>query len=245
MAKDNFSKQAHLYAQFRPTYPQELYDFLWKNMSQFETAWDCATGNGQVAKELSYHFKEVWASDISQKQLAHAAIADNIHYVLAPAEQVPLPDQSVDLITVGQALHWFDFEAFFREVKRVAKPHALFAAWGYGSLQVKNPVIQEAIDRFYTHEIGAYWDDERRHIDDHFAQIPIPFVLETKFFQMPYTWNYEQLEGYLNTWSSVQKYIQIHQKNPVDKLLQQLKEQCPIDNFDLYFPIFVKAGKVQ
>lgn len=47
--KDNFSKQADLYAKFQPGYPSELFAFLFSSVTEKKTAWDCGTGNGQVA----------------------------------------------------------------------------------------------------------------------------------------------------------------------------------------------------
>ena len=125
MPKDNFSTQAVLYAKFRPKYPEELYDFILSKVKSFDTAWDCATGNGQVASRLSKDFQEVFATDIYQKQLDNAQQADNIHYSIAQAEKTDFLENSFDLITVGQAIHWFDFEQFYQEVRRVAKPDAI------------------------------------------------------------------------------------------------------------------------
>ena len=119
--KDIFSKQADTYATFRPESPVELYEFLFKQTAHFENAWDCGTGNGQVAKVLAKHFKTVHATDISQKQLDNAIQKPNIIYSLERAEQTTLPDSSIDLITVAQAIHWFDFEAFYKEVTEGGK----------------------------------------------------------------------------------------------------------------------------
>src|SRR5690349_10648465 len=111
-ALDRFSAQADLYARYRIDYPPELYAFLLATVPRRQRAWDCATGNGQVAAVLAQYFKHVDATDISQAQLDQAAARPNITYQLAPAEHTPFPDNSFALITVAQALHWFDQEAF-------------------------------------------------------------------------------------------------------------------------------------
>src|SRR6187549_3671628 len=105
--KDYFSKQATLYAAFRPTYPQLLYDFILGHVPRRQAAWDCASGNGQVAFILARYFEQVHATDINQKQLDEATATANIVYSLSPAEKTTFPDDSFDLITVGHALHWF------------------------------------------------------------------------------------------------------------------------------------------
>ena len=70
--KDLFSSQAKLYATFRPHYPDELFQFIIRHVPQRNMAWDCATGNGQVAQHLSPHFKKIIATDISHQQLENA-----------------------------------------------------------------------------------------------------------------------------------------------------------------------------
>src|SRR5688572_9865875 len=115
--KDYFSGHSKLYAAFRPTYPAALYDSIFSHLKNKTTAWDCGTGNGQVAGYLSEHFATVCATDISKPQLDHAVRAPNIFYTLSPAERTEFPDQHFDLITVAQAIHWFDRELFYKEVK--------------------------------------------------------------------------------------------------------------------------------
>src|SRR5688572_12364907 len=113
--KDNFSKQPGIYAKYRPGYPRVLYDCILKQVENKDAAWDCGTGNGQAAKELSYAFAKVFATDISQKQIDHAFQKENIIYSVQPAEQTNFPAASFDLVTVAQALHWFRFNEFYAE----------------------------------------------------------------------------------------------------------------------------------
>ena len=71
--KDLFSAQADIYAKYRPGYPSLLIDYILSFVSQKNTAWDCATGNGQAAVLLADHFKKVFATDMSEKQLSQAS----------------------------------------------------------------------------------------------------------------------------------------------------------------------------
>src|SRR5262245_17149885 len=129
--KDNFSKQAGIYAKYRPDYPSTLFDFILQHTIKQQTAWDCATGNGQSAKVLAHYFEKVFATDISQKQIDHAEKANNIFYSVQPADKTDFNKDSFDLITVSQALHWFATDSFYNEVMRVARPSSVFAAWSY------------------------------------------------------------------------------------------------------------------
>src|SRR5258706_9304965 len=106
MSKDLFSDHARQYAAFRPVYPMELYDFIFQYVTRFENAWDAGTGNGQVARVLGQSFKNVFATDISAKQIENAVQSENIFYSVQ-WEQTSFPPQTFDLICVSQAIHWF------------------------------------------------------------------------------------------------------------------------------------------
>lgn len=243
--KDLFSAHASEYAQYRPTYPESLYDWVLKKVAAFDTAWDCGTGNGQVASVLASHFKQVIATDISAAQLAQAPALTNVRYEVCPAEVTPFDAETFDLITVGQALHWFQFEAFHQEVKRVAKPGAILAVWTYQLIEI-TPAIDTLITHFYTTTIGEYWDKERAHVENRYAEIPFPYKkVETAIFPQTYDWTLIQLCNYLRTWSSVKKYERIHQIDPVLALEQQLIPLWDINSSQkVTFPVFVKVGQV-
>ncbi|MBX2875647.1 MAG: class I SAM-dependent methyltransferase [Saprospiraceae bacterium] len=248
-SQDNFSKQALAYKKFRPTYPQGVYDELLRITGSLprQRAWDCGTGNGQVAAELAEHYKEVMATDISQNQIDHAATAPNISYLVERAEQTSFPDNHFDLITVGQAMHWFDFEAFEREVRRVGRDGGVISIWGYGLLRI-NAEINAHIDHFYTEIIGSYWNIERRHIDKAYESIPFPYpaIPMREDLAIEVEWTRDQFEGYLNSWSSVQHYIRQHKESPVPDFIEKLVPIWSADQVQaIKFPIFIKSGKIQ
>jgi SAM-dependent methyltransferase len=243
---DNFSNQSAAYALYRPVYPEALYDFLLEQVTGREAAWDCGTGNGQVAARLSSSFKKVWATDISENQLKHAPVLPNVTFIQTRSEQTSFPAHSFDLITIAQAIHWFDFSRFYQEVYRIAKPQALIAAWGYGLLHI-SPTIDRVIEAFYSEQIGQYWEGERRYIDDAYQTIPFPFAeIPSPEFTLEVYWNLGQLEGYFNTWSSVQKYIALHHKNPVTEIIANLQPhwQNASEKKRIRFPVFMRSGKL-
>src|SRR5690606_15984758 len=186
--KDLFSNQAHLYAAYLPASPQELHDLILSHVKERGAAWDCATGNGQVATVMANYFKSVQATDISQSQLDHAAAKPNITYSRCPAEKTSFHRHQFDLVTVAQALHWFDREAFFQEVKRVTKPTGILAVWGYAMLSV-SPDIDKLITTFYNDVVGPYWDDARRLVEQEYQTIVFPFkVLDSTRLVYPMRW---------------------------------------------------------
>lgn len=243
---DRFSTQATQYRKYRPVYPDELYSEILRHVAQADTCWDCGTGNGQVAAVLAKHFRQVEATDISQKQIDQATRLENINYSKQRAEQTDFDDNQFDLITVAQAIHWFDFERFNAEVKRVGKPDGLMAMWGYGLISV-TPELDRVIHHFEKEIVGPFWDVERRHIDSHYETIPFDFesVSTNRTFQIEAEWNFAHLQGYFESWSCVQNYIRENEENPVPSLMQKLKTLWPRDDGQkVRFPIFLKMGRI-
>lgn len=244
--KDFFSGQAHakLYATFRPSYPDDLYRFVFDHVKTYDTAWDCATGNGQVAGYLARHFKQVQATDISQQQIANAETAGNIIYSVSPAEKTSFPAHHFDLITVAQALHWFNTDAFYSEANRVLKPHGWLAVCGYALCQVTEPVDAIFLD-FYHNTVGTYWDSARRLVEEEYRSIPFPFQqVASPTFNIRVHWTLDQYTGYLSTWSATQKFIRDKGFDPVPALLPRLETHWPRhEQKEVRFPVFLKLGQ--
>jgi len=242
--KDNFSTQSKQYAQFRPAYPKAFYDFILGELKTTDTAWDCATGNGQVAVELAKTFNHVYATDISENQLANAPQKENITYLVEQAEDSSFKDQSFDLITVAQAIHWFNFDAFFATVKRTLKPDGLFVAVGYDLMKIDEK-LDPVIHYLYQDILGSYWDEERKHIERRYQSIPFPLKeIDCPSLEIQTTWNFEQLIGYLATWSALQHYIKARGNNPIDLVIDKLRKAWGgEENKTIHFPLIMKAGR--
>ncbi len=245
MSKKRFSNQADLYAKYRPTYPEEVYQYIFKHLNNQRAAWDCATGSGQVARYLSDYFDQVWANDISEEQLRFAPQKNNITYLNTPAEKSGLPNNTFDLITIAQAIHWLDFEGFYDEVRRTARENALLAVIGYGMIRISNE-LNPIIDDLYEHAFGQYFSKNRTYLDQRYQTIPFPFEeIKTPDFSRTYKWTIDQLEGYFNSWSAVQKIKTEQGYNPTDKTIRAIKSEVPeTEKLSVSFPIFTRLGKV-
>lgn len=220
--KDHFSAHAAAYAEARPHYPAELFDWLAAQCPQRHCAADIGCGNGQASIELGRHFERVRAFDPSATQLASAQAHARVSYELAPAECLPLADSSVDLLLVAQALHWFDFPRFFAQVQRVLKPGGILCAVHYPLLRV-SPWIDRIIEHFEHQMVGPYWPPERRHIDNAFSELRFPFARGVApDFTMTHHWDLQRLLAYIRTWSAVQRYQQARGTDPTVQLEQQL-----------------------
>lgn len=220
--KDLFSKQAGEYARYRPTYPASLFEYVAGLAGAHELAWDCGTGNGQAARGLAPFFKNVIATDPSESQLAQAPSIPNVEYRVARAETAELADRSVDLVTVAQALHWFQVDRFYEEVKRVLKPGGAIAVWSYALGKV-SPEIDPLLEAYYHDIIGKYWEPERRLVDSAYRTLPFPFAeIEPPDLAIAHDWDLDRLLGYLYSWSATQTAIQRTGKNPLEDFAADL-----------------------
>ncbi|HLK30578.1 MAG TPA: class I SAM-dependent methyltransferase [Puia sp.] len=246
MAKDLFSIQADLYAKYRPSYPTALIDYILGFVENKKVAWDCATGNGQGALLYADKFEKVFATDTSEKQIAQASPHSKISYSISAAENTFFADNSFDLITVAQAYHWFQFDSFFTEATRVGKNNCIVAVWGYSLFISEDEKLNCLINYFYVDVVGKYWDAERKHVDEGYKTVSFNFAkLPSKSFSIDVEWNFDDLIGYFNTWSSVQHFIKENGFNPVDEIAKEIKliwDDGKKKHFS--FPIFLLIGKV-
>lgn len=245
--KDLFSSKSGDYRKFRPEYPLEFVEEIVSLSPGLESAWDCATGNGQVATILADHFKSVCATDISSSQLENAVRHSHIQYEMSRAESTGFTKNSFDLITVAQAVHWFDFKAFYKEVRRVARKNGILAIWGYGLLRFNNEIDQQ-IDHFYRNTVGIYWDKERQFIEQSYKNIPFPFpeIQLSQEYTIKKDFSRESLAGYLGTWSSVKKFTETRGFNPIKGLLEDLIPYWgdPEKQLTAEFPLFTRIGRI-
>ena len=220
---DHFSNVASRYADFRPHYPEALFDYLATLVPRNSLVWDCAAGNGQASVDLAERFDRVLATDASREQIASAKPHPKIEYRVAPADQSGLPDESVGLITVAQALHWFDLERFYAEAKRVLQPGGVLAVWAYGINEVEGDTVNRLVQDFYSNIVGPYWPPERRLVEEGYRTIPFPFAeIAAPSFRMEARWTFEQLIGYFSTWSATNRFIKATGRNPLEPLSDAL-----------------------
>jgi SAM-dependent methyltransferase len=244
--KDHFSKQADDYAKYRPAYPRELFEYLASLAPARLLAWDCGTGNGQAALGLAEFFGHVIATDPSEAQIRNATPHASVEYRVAPAEQTDIGAGTVDLVTVAQALHWFDHERFYAEAKRVLKPGGVLAAWCYGLNEIA-PAIDPVVRHFYSGVVGPHWPPERRFIDERYASIPFPpGELVTPAFHIEAHWNLDDFIGYLNTWSATQRYRKAEGRDPLPALRDELIPVWgPADTLrSARWPIYLRAVRL-
>lgn len=220
--EDHFSKQSETYAQYRPQYPDEIYAYLASVSPGLSLAWDCGTGNGQAAIGLAKYFDKVHATDASAEQISRAYPHDKVDYRVEPAEHVSLNASSTDLVTVAVAIHWFNFDEFYREVKRVLKPNGVLAAWTYNLTEITSE-IDQLIEEYYKGILNGYWPERIRYLEERYETIPFPFEeIISPSFVMEINWNLIQLAGFFDSWSATQRYKAEKEHHPLEIIWPKL-----------------------
>jgi len=228
MPADHFENVAQYYGEFRPKYPLRLFETIVKEAPSRQHCWDCATGSGQAAVALAEMFESVTATDASTSQLENSEAHDRVVYRVAPAESSGLRAESVDLITVAQALHWFPLDAFFQECQRVLKPGGILAIWSYGLLTTNEEKLDQLIQHYFSKIVGPYWPPERSLVDECYRSVRLPFdeldigELKENPLAIKEEWSLVQMKGYLRSWSASGYYLKALGKDPLENISEKL-----------------------
>lgn len=216
--KDHFSQVAGVYAQWRPTYPAALFDALTAVVPANSSVWEPGCGSGQATRGLAARFATIYATDPSAAQIeqhwATKEPAGNVRVAVEAGESTSLPDASVGLVAVAQALHWFDRRRFFAECERVLRPGGVLAAWTYLDVEFPAPVAQAGA-AFWS-DIRPYWPSERGDVMQGYADYAWPFpALPAPGLWLTAEWTLPQLLGYLGSLSAVARYRNASGQDPV------------------------------
>jgi SAM-dependent methyltransferase len=208
--RELFSDKANIYAASRPRYPAALYEWLVGHCVEHTAVWDAGCGNGQAAADLKNYFNQVEATDVSAAQIANAPRMDRVRFSVQPAEATTFANNSFDAVCVAQALHWFNFDKFWPEVKRVLRPGGVFAAWGY-SWPHLNPALDAVLQESLLPIIEPFWAAQNKLLWHGYRDVPLPFApLACPQFNLTMHWDLEQYVTFLHSWSAVRRCIDAH-----------------------------------
>ena len=243
---DHFSAIAAAYAAARPTYPPALFAYLADLAPARRRAWDCGAGNGQATLPLAQYFAEVMATDASAEQVAQMPAHPRVRKRAAPAEASGLADDSVDLVTVAQALHWLPLPAFWDEARRVLTDGGIVAVWCYGIQRVGDAEVDRVLEAFYGSVVGPYWPPERRLVETGYRTVDFPFdELPPPAFDMALEWKLPELLAYVRTWSATNRFIKQHGFDPVDGLRRELEPRWGGGARRVRWPLSLRVGRVR
>ncbi len=242
---DHFSQQSTNYARYRPSYPAALYDYLAALAPNHNRAWDVGTGNGQAAIGLARLYRTIIATDPSEKQIALAQPHKRVTYRVAVAEDSGLEDRSIDLITAALAVHWFDLDRFYAEVRRVLKPDGIIAVWCYGLTRI-TPEVDRVVESYADDVLGGFWPPQIHWVNEHYQTLPFPFdEVTAPEFVAEATWSLADLFGYLNSWSAAQTYRTSRGADPLDEKRTDFATAWGGNTDRLVrWPLYLRAGKL-
>ena len=245
MSADYFSAGSSDYVRYRPRYPEAWFDWLASRSAARNLAWDCACGSGQATEELAKRFGKVVGTDASEGQLRSAPAIENVEWKLACGEESGLETGSVDLVTVAQALHWFELERFWAECRRVLRPDGLVAVWGYGTARLGHEAADGIFQDFYHGVLAGFWPEERRMVEEGYAKIPFPFEeLAVPDFEMVQKWDAAQIAGYCASWSATGRYRNETGRDPIPELREKLGRELGEELVEIRWPFFARVGRM-
>ena len=168
-------------------------------------------------------------------------------YRVAPAEDTELDEAAVDLVTVGQALHWFDQKRFFECVKRAGAPGSAIAVWAYDLFTVQESAAVETVFHAFHASVEAFWPPERALVARRYAGLFFPFKeIPVPPITMTAAWSLERTLGYLSTWSAVKRCTQETGRDPVREYQDRLTSAWgdPGAEKAITWPLVLRAGRI-
>ena len=148
-------------------------------------------------------------------------------------------------MTVAQALHWFDLDAFHAEVARVLVPGGLLAAWCYGLFQI-SPAVDAVVWRLYDGIVGEDWPPERRILELGYRDLAWPWEpVAAPTFAMQADWDLQQVQGYLGTWSACKRYEARTGQDPLQQVADALASAWgdPAQRRRVSWPLSMRVGR--
>jgi ubiquinone/menaquinone biosynthesis C-methylase UbiE len=158
---NRFSTKAERYAHFRWGYAPEAIQAIFDNSGLTSDAIvaDIGAGTGLVTREFVARVAKIYAVEPNQPMREIAERMLNQHPTFngvdGRAEATTLADHSIDLIAVGQALHWFEPQAALKEFRRILKPEGWLAILFHPPPPIDHAIYQ-ALKPIFNVEYG--WD---------------------------------------------------------------------------------------
>jgi hypothetical protein len=164
---------------------------------------------------------------------------------VTPAERSGLKDGWADLVTVGQAVHWFALKTFYEEVRRVGAPRGALAVWAYDLLSVDESV--DAVFTAFHDSVEAFWPPERAFVARRYADLFFPFEeIPVAPVTMTASWDLEHLLGYLSTWSCVKRCTKETGRDPIAEFADLFANAWgdPEEEKTVAWPLVLRAGRI-
>ncbi|KAK4319005.1 hypothetical protein Pmani_010090 [Petrolisthes manimaculis] len=233
-----------MYSKFRPRPPTSLTPRIVSYLKEkydgpLTAATDVGCGSGQTTHILTSHFKHVTGLDISQAQINQAnTLNDNPHvsFKVSGAESLPFAATSLQLVTAGQACHWFDMKKFYDEVDRILVPGGVLALYGYLFPEPINTradnKLKEILKQVYKEELSGYIQKGSEDVYLNNYKLDKYNMIYYKHSQIRDESHYTDrtvtvadLTGYIGTWSGLQNFRQDKGEEAAQKVLDHFESR--------------------
>lgn len=193
----------HYRPYFHPIVMQHIEVYLGRE-EPVAQALDVGCGTGQSTLALKMLANNIVGIDISAAMLVQAPRDPQIRYLEAPAEEIPLPNETCDLITSSLSFHWFERERFLAEVQRLLKPQGWLIIYnnGFSGQMVENAAFAQWHDEVYL----ARYPSPARQLQPLTPEQGNRFGLDfahKEQYQNQVTFSVEDIAAYLTTQSNV------------------------------------------
>jgi len=229
------------YALYRPQPPKSLIDHIMKymeNKTSTKLALDIGCGSGQFTRLLPEKFDQVIGTDVSMAQVDQASFTlskfANVTVRVESGEDIKLGDNTANLVSICQALHWLNLDKFYSEVNRVLVPGGVLAVLGYhftspSPSQQNASAMNDSMLRLY-HTTGPYWTHLRTHVDSSYKTLAQPNMRNVIEDHSSHYVDVEAIFsdwlGYIRTWSGVQNMIKTRGHEEVDEMMNKFTSEC-------------------
>lgn len=183
---ERFTDRVETYRKYRPSYPKAVVDWL-DQITDFKKDWlvaDIGSGTGISSRLFAAEGRTVIGVEPNKamRESSEDFLSEYPHFSTSSgkAEKTGLPDDSVHLILVAQAFHWFDQEKTKKEFQRIAKPGAFCTIWINDRL--REGAFHEELDKLVHRHAQEYTDAVKPRVNEVYLQEitaffhPFPFV---------------------------------------------------------------------
>ncbi|GAB6028243.1 hypothetical protein CHUAL_002430 [Chamberlinius hualienensis] len=238
-------QEAKSYKLYRPTTGQNVTDKIMnyvreKNEGPLKLLVDVGCGSGQHTLAFTSYFDKVLGTDISPNMIAEIAtdptLPSNVSFAVSPAEELPVPDSSVDVVTGAQCFHWFDHEKFHIEMNRVLKPNGVVAIIGHEleflsdpNDEKKSEELSNATIRFFV-QLLPYLQNAASPILNRYSNLSFPYADVVREVEVrsesPIT--LADYIGLMGTYSQFQSWKRQHPESALAAQENLIKDICQV-----------------
>lgn len=236
------------YKNFRPVYPARFYEYIKEHFtSKPKKAVDLGCGTGQATLELADLAETVQGIDNSPVMIEQARNSKhpaNVNFSVGNDRTFAedFSPGSVDLITVAQAAHWFDLEAFYKKAYEILRKDGILAIWGYCDQNIQDyPAVSEITTKYSYHPdyLGKHWDEGRDCLRQFFSdsKIPATFFRDTEYrvndsktlspdekLEISKQMTFKDFMDYFRTYSAYHNWVAAH-GSPEEDILDRMERK--------------------